>query len=216
MAQANAHNERDLGGDRATTAAQMSARERAAQALHLRSLRWKYADIARELGYRTTSAAFKACERAMKEITKEPAEALLRQELESLDVIEREALSVLLDVSASGKRPSPGVRLRAIDRVLRVKKQRAEYTGIADLRAKGPDMSAVAASLGALVAASVEYAQQVDADQLRREAAEGIGVQPGPAVEAAEAEERARAARAARRARRAAKAAAEVGEAGQG
>ena len=68
-----------------TSPSTIDAKVRAARALELRMEGMKFDDIATELGYNSKQAAFDAVSRELKAITREPAEEVLRIDLERLD-----------------------------------------------------------------------------------------------------------------------------------
>ena len=68
-----------------TSPSTIDAKVRAAKALELRMEGMKFDDIANELGYNSKQAAFDAVSRELKAITREPAEEVLRLDLERLD-----------------------------------------------------------------------------------------------------------------------------------
>ena len=68
-----------------TSPSTIDAKVRAAKALELRMEGMKFDDIANELGYNSKQAAFDAVSRELKAITREPAEEVLRIDLERLD-----------------------------------------------------------------------------------------------------------------------------------
>lgn len=68
-----------------TSPSTIDAKLRAAKALELRMEGMKFDDIATELGYNSKQAAFDAVTRELRAITREPAEEVLRLDLERLD-----------------------------------------------------------------------------------------------------------------------------------
>lgn len=68
-----------------TSPSTIDAKVRAARALELRMEGMKFDDIATELGYNSKQAAFDAVSRELRAITREPAEEVLRLDLERLD-----------------------------------------------------------------------------------------------------------------------------------
>src|SRR5712692_5936332 len=69
------------------TANRLALRERQAKALALRLEGCTYEEIANALGYRAKSAAFKAVQGALREVTREGAEAVRDLELRRLDAM---------------------------------------------------------------------------------------------------------------------------------
>jgi hypothetical protein len=106
------------GGTR-TSAKNIEAKERQRKALELRKLGCGYQEIADKLGYASTSSSHKAVKLALKELTREPAEEVLKLELERLDVATR----------AIAKQVRDG-HLGAIDRWLRIIESRAKFLGL--------------------------------------------------------------------------------------
>lgn len=118
------------------------AAERDAEAARLRSTGMSYGDIAKALGYADASGAHMACSRAMKVIA-EPARELRAIELARLDLILREAWTVMVTehITVSQGRvvahPDTGLPLRdhgpvlaAIDRILKIAERRARLLGL--------------------------------------------------------------------------------------
>lgn len=115
--------------------------ERDAKACRLRSDGWTYPAIAAELGYCGPGEAYNGTQRAMMAIIREPAEELLRLELDRLDMMWRAALEVLrrkhLTVSHGkvvivGGEPllDDAPVLGAIDRLLNIQARRAKLLGL--------------------------------------------------------------------------------------
>lgn len=109
----------DHGGDRNSVPARYTAAQRADEALRLRMLRVPYRDIARRVGYANPGSAYRAVERALKNLPRENATTLRTQELEALDVAQRSLMSMVL----TG-------HLGAIDRMLRLMDARARLAGL--------------------------------------------------------------------------------------
>ena len=68
-----------------TSPSTIDAKVRAARALELRMEGMKFDDIAEELGYAGRQGAYDAVSRELKALTREPAEEVLRLDLERLD-----------------------------------------------------------------------------------------------------------------------------------
>lgn len=68
--------------------------ERDARAVDLRAEGWTYRRIAEELGYSSHTAVMQACRRAVRDITKGPAEKLLALHVERLETLYEAALEV--------------------------------------------------------------------------------------------------------------------------
>jgi hypothetical protein len=138
----------------------LEAAERAAKALHMRTMRYSYDSIAKACGYGSKGAAFKAVQRELAKVAREPAKELRIAELEALDVAER-ALATRL---ARGE-------LAAIDRMLKIKDMRAKLTGLYEEQTDNGvgEVKAVFAAFMAQVEADV--AQDEADDELERELA---------------------------------------------
>jgi hypothetical protein len=115
--------------------------ERDAKACRLRSDGWTYPAIAAELGYCGPGEAYNATQRAMMAIIREPAEELLRLELDRLDMMWRAAVEVLRrkHVTVSHGKvvivdgqplPDDAPVLNAIDRLLSIQARRAKLLGL--------------------------------------------------------------------------------------
>jgi hypothetical protein len=130
---------------------------RDAQAADLRAKGWTYQKIADELGYGDKRTAYDAVERALKEIIREPGEAVLHFELDRLDAelvrlddLEASARKVLttthimvnngrviLHPDTNQPMEDDGPVLQAIDRLIKIEdarrrngERRAKLTGI--------------------------------------------------------------------------------------
>lgn len=142
------------GGDRHTVDARLTAAQRADEALRLRLNRVPYRDIARRVGYSNPGSAYRAVERALKNLPRENALALRTQELETLDAVQAKIMGRILDE----KTPD----LWAIDRVLAIMDRRARLMGLYDaIDTSGVDefkavLKAWASTLTAEVAADEE------------------------------------------------------------
>lgn len=115
--------------------------ERDAQAARLRARGLGYKQIAEQLGYEDHTGAYKAVQRALKEIVAEPAEELRALELERLDDMYRRAQAVLerRHVTVSQGRvvrlddeplEDDGPVLAALDRLLKIQERRARLLGL--------------------------------------------------------------------------------------
>lgn len=105
-------------GEHKASKRRIEAAERQRKALELKKMGQSYEAIAIACGYAGRSGAYKAVAAALAEITREPAEDVLKLELERLD-------RVLLAV---WERARDG-DLAAIDRVLRITQQRMALVG---------------------------------------------------------------------------------------
>ena len=93
--------------------------DRQLKALELRKAGVNYQQIADTLGYANPSGAFKAVERALKALQKEPASELLALELERLD-------AMLVAIAPAVRAGNFG----AIDRALKIAERRAKLLGL--------------------------------------------------------------------------------------
>ena len=143
-------NEPEHGGDRHSAPARLTAAQRADEALRLRLLRLPYRTIAERVGYASPSSAYRAVERALKNLPRENATALRDQELEALDVAQRSIMRMVL----SG-------HLGAIDRMLRIMDSRARLAGLYAM----PAETGVDEFKTVLTAWATQIAMQVDADE---------------------------------------------------
>lgn len=143
-------NEPEHGGDRHSAPARLTAAQRADEALRLRLLRLPYRTIAERVGYASPSSAYRAVERALKNLPRENATALRDQELEALDVAQRSIMRMVL----TG-------HLGAIDRMLRIMDSRARLAGLYAM----PADTGVDEFKTVLTAWAAQIAMQVDADE---------------------------------------------------
>jgi hypothetical protein len=97
----------------------VSRAEQQLKALELRKSGATHDEIAKKLGLKNRSVAWKMVRAAIKGITLEPASEVLSLELERLD-------AVLLGCWAKAKKGDP----QAVDRVLRIMDRRAAYLGL--------------------------------------------------------------------------------------
>lgn len=96
-----------------------AAADRAAEALRYRLAGHSYERIAKKVGYANKSSAFRAVERAIKQIPRESAIALKTQTLERLDM----AIVSMMPLVIAGN-------MGAIDRLTRIIEQQAKLTGM--------------------------------------------------------------------------------------
>lgn len=97
----------------------LTASERRLMALELRKGGATYRAIAKELGYGGPGAAYKAIDRALKDVMREPAEAVRTLEIERLDAI-------LIGIWPMAKAGDPA----CIDRVLKIMERRSRLLGL--------------------------------------------------------------------------------------
>ena len=105
--------------DRNSVPARYTAAQRANEALKLRLMSVSYRDIAKRVGYANPGSAFRAVERALKNVPQESARVLRIQELETLDIAQRALM--------------PGVlagNLGATDRLVKIMDARARLAGL--------------------------------------------------------------------------------------
>ncbi len=98
---------------------QIQAVDKQVMALKLRQTGMEYDEIARQLGYKSPSAAWAAVKSALKKTLQEPADELRRIEDQRLN-------DAQLSIWAAVKRGN----LQAIDRYLRISKARRELWGL--------------------------------------------------------------------------------------
>lgn len=134
------------------TKLQLEAALRAKKALQLRTLRFSYDEIAKQCGYSSRSAAFTAVKRELAKIPREAAKELRQVELEGLDIAERNLSRQI----AAGN-------LNAIDRMIKIKRLRAELTGLFDTQAE-TGVDEVKAVLADFLAAAIK-GDEDDADE---------------------------------------------------
>lgn len=101
--------------------ARVDTAERQRAALELKLSGANYTQIAQTLGFANRGGAYKAVHAALKEIIREPAEAVKQMELERLD---RWLLAL-----APKLRPG-NIDLPTLDRALRIMERRAKYEGL--------------------------------------------------------------------------------------
>ncbi len=106
-------------GESLTSERRIVARDKQAECLRLRKKGLSYQAIADEIGYSNASGAEKAVKAALDRITQEPAEELLKLEIQRLDTM----LLNIWDKVCEGD-------LYAIDRVLKIMERRAKFLGI--------------------------------------------------------------------------------------
>lgn len=106
-------------GEPKRSARRLKAKERQLAALELRKGGKTYEEIAKELGYRGKSGAFKAVELALKDMMQEPADEVRRLELSRLDKM----LDSLWWQIGSGKHS-------VIEKVLKIMDRRAKLLGL--------------------------------------------------------------------------------------
>lgn len=109
----------------------VNAARRVALALDLRAKKMRYQDIAAQCGYGSAGAAHKAVMRELERTVSTDVEKMRREELNSLELLERKCWSRLED-----KRYEKSM-LFAVDRILSIKERRAKLMGL-DL---APDMA---------------------------------------------------------------------------
>jgi hypothetical protein len=96
---------------------------RRARALELRRFGASYQDIADQLGFSGRGAAYNAVILELQRVAREPAEAVLKLELERLD-------RMLLGIMAKASDPEERGQYGAIDRALKIMDRRARYLGL--------------------------------------------------------------------------------------
>jgi hypothetical protein len=102
----------------------VNAAPRVDMAIKLRATKMKYEDIAKQCGYSNASACRKAVMRELNRVLVKDVEALRIEELDSLDYLELECWKIF------SKRENAKYRLFAVDRILNIKKRRADLMGL--------------------------------------------------------------------------------------
>jgi hypothetical protein len=105
------------------TPTRIAIAEKEAKALELRKAGATYEKIAAALGYAGRDGAYRAVNRALADLTQEPAEELRTLELERLDAMQLALWRVAMD---TGNRQQP----RAVEMVLAVMARRAALLGL--------------------------------------------------------------------------------------
>lgn len=101
----------------------INAAQRASLALKLRASKVKYEEVARQCGYASAGAAHRAVQRELNRTVVVNVEELRREELETLDLIQKECMALFLDRKNTW-------RLTAADRILAVMERRARLMGL--------------------------------------------------------------------------------------
>jgi hypothetical protein len=94
------------------------------ECLNLRLAGYDYNTIAKNVGYQSGSAAYKAVQRAIMKTLKEPAKEVRDLELQRLD----EMMTGLWLTATAGT--TEIIKMRAIDSILRIMDRRAKYLGL--------------------------------------------------------------------------------------
>lgn len=164
-----------LGGDQSSAANKLSAAERSRKALEMRLSRATYNDIAQALGYAHRSAARKAVEREIAKVPREKATELLKQELETLDLLQAKIMPAILAPGTYENGKPKGPSLFALDRVLGIMDRRAKLMNLDQI----PDTSGVDEFRDVLrqwrssIIADVEAEASADGPTVDGETAEG-------------------------------------------
>jgi chemotaxis protein histidine kinase CheA len=103
-----------------TSERRLKAAERQREALQLRAAGRTFEDIAKELGYRGPSGAYRAVQAGLKKTLQEPADELRRVECERLDRL----------MEALWERAIVRGNVAAVDRVLRIMERRSRLLGL--------------------------------------------------------------------------------------
>lgn len=112
---------RTIAANRKHTKKKIRAKERAAHALQLRKAGHSYDRIAKEVGYRSRGAAYKAVVRGLRDMLQEPADEVRALELSRLDQL----------IAARWVGALKGSN-QALDRILRCMEMRAKILGLYD------------------------------------------------------------------------------------
>ena len=102
----------------------VNAASRVQLAMHLRSQKVKYEEIAQRCGYGSAGAAHKAVMRELQRTVVENVDELRREELASLEHLERECWERLSDEKYAKS------MLFAVDRIVAIKERRARLMGL--------------------------------------------------------------------------------------
>lgn len=102
----------------------VNASQRVALAVKLRATKMTYEAIAKQCGYSNASACRKAVMRELDRCVVKNVEELRTEELESLELLERECWKIFAD-----KNREKG-QLFAVDRILAIKDRRAKLMGL--------------------------------------------------------------------------------------
>lgn len=129
-------------------ARRLTAKQKQAKALELRTGGATYEVIAKAVGYSTRHAAHRAVSTALRDIPKENAEALRELELNRLDEM---TLRLTARLRAGD--------LEVVNKLLRVMDARAKLTGIYQLPEGSGDMTQITAAFGGLMASAMAFAQ---------------------------------------------------------
>lgn len=126
------------------TNSRATAAEKHAKALELRRAGLTYDEIAQRVGYANRTSARRAVENALAKITREPAEQLLKLQLEQLNDMWRGIYG-----------PAIGGDVYAIDRALKIMERTGKLAGVDALTGDSAQQQAAADAL----AAFMQYAQ---------------------------------------------------------
>ena len=108
------------------TRSRLALRERQRQALELRKAGETYQQIADALGYKSKCGAYKAVEGALREVIREPAEAVRELELQRLDAM----LAALWPLMQTGN-------IQALAGCLKISERRAKLLGLDESQTVG-------------------------------------------------------------------------------
>lgn len=146
MSKANPDTE-GRGGDRVSTAAKLTAKEKQKKALELRLAGVTYQQIAEAVGYSNPSVAHRAVKSALDAIPKEAAESLRDMELARLDEMQMRLVARF----RTGD-------LEVTNKIIRVMEHRAKLTGAYQLPEGAGDMTSVATAFAGLLASAQAFA----------------------------------------------------------
>lgn len=102
----------------------VNAAQRVALAVKLRAQKVKYEEIAQQCGYSSAGAAHKAIQRELQRTISTNVEEMRREELDSLDLLEKECWEIFFDKTYEKS------RLFAADRIMAIKERRAKLMGM--------------------------------------------------------------------------------------
>lgn len=121
------------------TQRRLTAAQRANDALRLRLQRVPYREIARQVGYANPAGAYRAVQREIAKVPRENATELLKQELETLDLLQAKIMGAILDPGEDSKGRPKQPDLWSLDRVLGIMDRRARLLNLYSI----PDTSGV-------------------------------------------------------------------------
>lgn len=159
------------GGDQQGVEARLTAAQRANEALKMRLSRHTYDEIAKRLGYAHRASARKAVERELAKVPRENATELLKQELETLDLLQAQIMPAILSPGRYENGKPKGPSLFALDRVLGIMDRRAKLMNLDSV----PDSSGIDEFRETLKAWRASIVAEVESDDDPSDAALTVG-----------------------------------------